>query len=177
MSHWGGQRPLKHRADKAQTAHIGAGCRRDAYVPGLELLEQPTDQQVLLLRAHTMNGTAGLYIVFVVLVATFFNLMFLMLTLRVVCTRMWRRGQAQEASEAQCPECPNLQRVTPVVVVHPDSEVVFGLKLVESLPPEQQSNGEGKGGQTKAAGQGSERQLSFWVASVPQHSAPAQLQA
>ena len=59
-----------------------------------------------------------------VLVATFFNLLFLMLTLRVVCTRLWWRGQRQEDSEdAQGPECPALQRVTPVVIVHPDSEV------------------------------------------------------
>lgn len=61
-----------------------------------------------------------------VLVATFFNLLFLMLTLRVVCTRLWWRRQTQENSraEAQCPECPDLQRVTPVVIVHPDSEVI-----------------------------------------------------
>ncbi|BDA48209.1 hypothetical protein COCOBI_11-4690 [Coccomyxa sp. Obi] len=124
-----------------------------------------------------MNGTAGLYIVFVVLVATFFNLMFLMLTLRVVCTRMWRRRQTQEASEARSPESPALQRVTPVVVVHPDSEVVFGLKLVEVLPPVQQLDGASKGGQPKPTVQGSERQLSFWVASVSQHSEAARPQA
>lgn len=56
-------------------------------------------------------------------------------------------------------------------------QVVFGLKLVEVLPSEQQPDGESKDGQPKPPVQGSERQLSFWVASVPLQSGAARPEA
>jgi hypothetical protein len=65
-----------------------------------------------------------------VMVATFFNLLFLMLMLRVVCTRLRWRGDLEEAGAAQGPadaERPSLQRVTPTVVLQPGNEV--------NLPP------------------------------------------
>ncbi len=59
----------------------------------------------------------------------------------------------------------------------PMLQVVFGLKLVEAPPLEQQSDGENKEGQPKPSVQGSARQLSFWVASVPQQSGAARPEA
>ena len=56
-------------------------------------------------------------------------------------------------------------------------QVVFGLKLVEAPSPEQQPDGDNKEGQPKPSVQESVRQLSFWVASVPQQSGAARPEA
>ncbi len=58
-----------------------------------------------------------------VMVATFFNLLFLMLTLRVLCTRLRWRGQPHEAAQSDA-ERPSLPPVAPTVVLQPDNEVI-----------------------------------------------------
>lgn len=57
------------------------------------------------------------------IVAAFFNLLFLLLTLRMLCTRI-AEGRDTDPAAADA-ERPDLRRVTPTVVIHPDHEVTM----------------------------------------------------
>jgi hypothetical protein len=76
-----------------------------------------------------------------VIVAAFFNALFLMLTVRVLCGRLVglgdeERPEAAEAAgrQADAQQQPRLQRVTPAIVVHPGLEVRPATQFLLFMP-------------------------------------------